>query len=60
MDSIPELHRKKENDDRTGDRTGDSGMGTGSCSADYDGRDQWKQAMKSPPPGENFCLVPSI
>ena len=48
MDSIPELHRIKEDDDRTGD----SGMGTGSCSADYDGREQWKQAIKSPPTGE--------
>ena len=34
------------------DRTGDSGLGTGSCSADCDGREQWKQAMTSPPPGE--------
>ena len=30
------------------DVTGESGFGTG---ADYDSRDLWKQAMKSPPPG---------
>ena len=31
-------------------------MGTGFCSADYDGREQWKQAITSPPPGEESLL----
>ena len=33
------------------DQTGDSGMGTGSGASKYGSLEEWKQAMKNPPPG---------
>ena len=33
------------------DWTGDSGMGTGSGSTWYGTRDEWRDALKNPPPG---------
>ena len=33
------------------DWTGDSGMGTGSGSTRYGTRDEWREALKNPPPG---------
>ena len=35
------------------DQTGDSGMGTGSGSANYGTCEVWKNAMNNPPPGIN-------
>jgi len=38
------------------DVTGDSGMGTGSGSAQYEDVKAWRQAMHNPPPGGLYTL----
>ena len=34
------------------DHTGDSGIGTGSGTAQYGTHDEWRNALKNPPPGK--------
>ena len=46
---MTQLEMMLEDDDD--DQTGDSGMGTGSGSAEYGDRNAWKSAIKHPPPG---------
>ena len=38
------------------DVTGDSGMGTGSGSAQYGGVEAWRQAMDNPPPSKTIVM----
>jgi hypothetical protein len=42
------------------DWTGDSGMGTGSGSTRYGTRDEWREALKNPPPEQPEHLYTSI
>ena len=39
------------------DVTGDSGMGTGSGSAQYEDVETWRQALDNPPPGKTAIIM---